>query len=220
MNRRVIGVRGLQSKLLLSFLLLLLACSQTQRVLADDASDAAAGELGDILAEIRQLSGRFRQTIYPESGGRASASTGEFHLQSPDRFLWRIDEPDNQLVVARGEHLWHYDADLDTATRRPASAAANTPMQVLAGDRESLARDFTVARNRDSSFTLVPRAPDAGFQSLELTLSGGMPVALAIVDRLSQRIEITFDALSTDAIDSSIFEFSPPEGADVFIHDA
>jgi outer membrane lipoprotein carrier protein len=179
----------------------------------------AAAELADILARIEQLSGQFRQTLYPEEGGRATSSRGEFRLQAPGRFLWRIEAPDNQLVVSSGETLWHYDADLGTATRRPVSAVSSAPLQVLAGDSESLAQDFRVSRLGEDRFRLVPRRTDAGFQSLELTLDKGLPVALVILDNLSQRLEIFLEGLSVEAFDPSMFDFEPPENADVFIHD-
>lgn len=188
---------------------------------AEDSQDAPAVEaLGDTLASIRQLSGEFRQTIYPQSGGRATRSTGEFRLQTPGRFLWQIDAPDNQLVVTQGTYLWHYDADLQTATRRPVSSAGSAPLQVLAGDRDSLARDFTVTRSGDNAYTLVPTSGDTGFQTLELRFADGLPVALAIVDNLSQRIEIRLESLSTEPFDSEVFDFTPGDDVDVFIHDA
>ena len=186
----------------------------------DSSLDKSAEQaLGDALATIQQLSGRFRQTIYPEAGGRATTSTGEFRLQAPGRFLWQIEAPDNQLVVTEGTYLWHYDADLETVTRRPVSATASAPLQVLAGDRDSLARDFTVSRRGEKAYTLFPTDPEAGFQVLELDFENGLPVALAIVDNLSQRIEIRLEAISTEAFDAAIFNFSPPDGVDVFIHD-
>lgn len=206
-------------RLVLGLLLTLLPLAATTA--ADDPDQPSAVQaLGDTLAGIRQLSGEFRQTIYPQSGGRATRSTGEFRLQTPGRFLWQIDAPDNQLVVTQGTYLWHYDADLQTATRRPVSAAGSAPLQVLAGDRDSLARDFTVTRSGDDAYTLVPTSADAGFQTLELRFTDGLPVALAIVDNLSQRIEITLEALSTDAFDSEVFDFTPGDDVDVFIHDA
>lgn len=181
---------------------------------------SAVQSLGDALAAIDYLSGRFRQTTYPQEGGRATTASGEFRLQAPGRFLWRIEAPDNQLVVTEGTYLWHYDEDLETVTRRPVSAGASAPLQVLAGDRDSLARDFTVSRRGEHAYTLLPKSPDAGFQSLELDLEEGLPAALAIVDNLSQRIEIRLEALSTESFDSDIFNFDPPDGVDVFIHDA
>ena len=207
--------------MLLAVLLAIAPAAAVEPGPANGAADGSAERaLGARLDEIAQLSGRFRQTVYPQAGGRATVSTGEFRLQSPGRFLWRIDAPDNQLVVTRGEYLWHYDADLQTATRRPIDAVASAPLQVLAGDRESLARDFAVTRSGEASYTLIPRNADAGFQSLELTLDAGIPRELAIVDNLSQRIEISLDAVSTDAIDADVFDFTPPDGVDVFIHDA
>lgn len=181
---------------------------------------SAVQSLVDALATIEYLSGRFRQTTTPAEGGRATTASGEFRLQAPGRFLWRIQAPDNQLVVTEGTYLWHYDEDLETVTRRPVSATASAPLQVLAGDRDSLSRDFTVSRSGDHAYTLLPTAPDAGFQSLGLDFEEGLPVALVIVDNLSQRIEIRLEALSTEAFDSDIFSFSPPDGVDVFIHDA
>lgn len=188
---------------------------------AEESGDSSAEQaLGDVLAKVEHLSGRFRQTIYPQTGGRATTSTGEFRLQAPGRFLWRIEAPDNQLVVTDGIYLWHYDADLQTVTRRPVSATASAPLQVLAGDRDSLSRDFTITRRDSDLYTLLPTASDAGFQSLEMGFEDGLPVTLTIVDNLSQRIEISLEALSTDAFDSDIFNFITPEGVDLFAHDA
>lgn len=214
--------QGRRLDLALIFLVLALGCAlpSTAALAEQPAAPAAVRALGNVLASIDQLSGRFRQTIYPQAGGRATRSTGEFRLQAPGRFLWRIDAPDNQLVVTQGTYLWHYDADLQTATRRPVSAAGSAPLQVLAGDRDSLARDFTVTRHGESAYTLLPTSPDAGFESLELSFEDGLPTALAIVDNLSQRIEIRLESLSTETFDSDVFEFIPPSGVDVFIHDA
>lgn len=181
---------------------------------------SAVQSLGDALATIDYLSGRFRQTTYPQEGGRATTASGEFRLQAPGRFLWRIEAPDNQLVVTEGTYLWHYDEDLETVTRRPVSASASAPLQVLAGDRDSLARDFTVTRSGDNAYTLVPTSGDTGFQTLELRFADGLPVALAIVDNLSQRIEIRLESLSTEPFDSEVFDFTPGDDVDVFIHDA
>ena len=87
----------------LSLLILLLPLMAPVTLLAGGPGNGpAVRALGDTLSAIDQLSGRFRQTIYPESGGTATRSTGEFRLQGPGRFLWRIESPDNQLVVTEG----------------------------------------------------------------------------------------------------------------------
>ncbi len=88
---------------------------QGTAVRAQDATDA----LLESLSGMQQLTGRFRQRQYDENGQVVMESLGRFRLLRPGYFAWDIESPGSQLVLADPGGIWHYDRDLETASRRP-----------------------------------------------------------------------------------------------------
>jgi|TARA_R100000005_G_scaffold26336_1_gene11674 outer membrane lipoprotein carrier protein len=191
-------------------LLLLLAPLQLRAEAVDDLLQA--------LQPIERLQGEFQQRQYATDGEVVSESEGRFRLLRPGYFAWEIRAPDSQLIIANRDYLWHHDRDLETVTRRPvAGSEAMTPLQVLGGDSEALRRDYTVHRDEQQRFVLVPRGAGSGFQELALSLSGDSILGMEVRDNLNQRVVITFSALDTQtAMTPAEFDFAPPPGADLF----
>jgi outer membrane lipoprotein carrier protein len=179
---------------------------------AGDAAEALAGRL----APLAQLSGAFEQSV--ENGGAATParSAGRFSLRRPDQFRWEITEPDSQLLVASGGVLWHYDRDLATATRRRFDDGAAAPLLLLAADAPALAGAFDVAALGPDRYRVVPRAADAGFREAELGFAGALPASMRIIDRLGQAISIRFLDLDESPLPEGTFDFTPPDGVDVY----
>ena len=186
-------------------------------------SDSADTEkLIERLADVQQLQGQFRQTQYANGDDALiSASGGNFKLLKPHYVAWEIDSPDNQLIVADGEHLWHFDRDLETVTRRPVAGQKDlSPLQILAGDTAQLREKFLVSNTGEGRFRLAPIDDDAAFRALTLVFVDGQISAMEVVDKLNQRLFI--ELLEVDATTTLVpadFAFEPPEGADLFYHD-
>jgi outer membrane lipoprotein carrier protein len=169
------------------------------------------------LQQLAQLSGRFEQTVSGASRAVPAESAGRFSLVRPDRFRWEVTTPDSQLLVARGEVLWHYDRDLETATERRLDAdGATAPLLLLGADAALLARRFAVSRVDDSAWRLEPVAPEAGFSEALIRFEGELPVLMRVVDRLGQTITIRFSELSRAPLDDALFRFDPPAGVEVY----
>ena len=186
------------------------------------SDEVATDQLTQHLSALEQLQGRFEQTQYAPGAEQASVlSGGSFKLLKPVYFLWEIDSPDSQLIVADGNHLWHHDRDLETVTRRSVAGRDElSPLQVLAGDTAVLRERFNVSATGEGRFLLVPRKGNPGFTELTLVFANDQISAMEVTDKLNQRIFIKLTALDSESpLTSADFTYVPPEGADLFYHD-
>lgn len=185
----------------------------------EDAVAALAAEL----EQLEQAQGQFLQRQYAASGGDlVGESRGNFRLLRPGYFAWEINEPDSQLIIADREHLWHFDRDLETVTRRPiAGRDEMSPLQVLGGDTGALAKNYSVEAVGAGRYRLAPLpGTNPGFKSLIVILGKGQFSGMEIEDNLGQRLFIEFSNVDTETpLTPADFAFSPPEGADLFYHD-
>jgi outer membrane lipoprotein carrier protein len=173
------------------------------------------------LAPITRLQGSFTQLQYGEDNMLLAESGGKFRLLRPGYFAWEIQRPDEQLIIAGPEFIWHYDRDLETVTRRPVTTDADmTPLQILGGDESALREKFKVVRQAEGTFVLTPLANGVGFKQLSLKLDNGQLTGMEIQDNLDQRVVITFTDLDSESgLGSVDFDFTPPPGADLFYYD-
>ncbi|MDZ7781614.1 MAG: outer-membrane lipoprotein carrier protein LolA [Halioglobus sp.] len=172
------------------------------------------------LAPIEQLQGDFQQRQYDDNGEELAVSSGRFRLLRPGYFAWEILRPDNQLIVAGPDYIWHFDRDLETVTRRPVGAQGMTPLQILGGDEQALRRSFAVEQTGPEQFEVIPLGEEAGFQRLSLRFSDGDIERMTVRDDLQQKVVVEFKALDyTSPLAPEDFAFVPPPGADVFYHD-
>jgi outer membrane lipoprotein carrier protein len=190
---------------------------------ATRSAEDPTAELAAELDQLKHLQGLFLQRQYAASGGDLVAETrGSFRLLRPGYFAWEVAEPDSQLVIADLEYLWHFDRDLETVTRRPiAGRDEMSPLQVLGGDTELMAKDYSVEKVGAGRFQLTPRGGTSpGFESLVIILANGQFSGMEIHDKLGQRLFIEFSAVdSVTSLEPADFAFTPPEGADLFFYD-
>jgi outer membrane lipoprotein carrier protein len=184
---------------------------------AQDATDA----LLESLSGMQQLTGRFRQRQYDENGQVVMESLGRFRLLRPGYFAWDIESPGSQLVIADPGGIWHYDRDLETASRRPLdSGEGMSPLQVLGGDEGVLRQGYRITAEGEETFTLVPETGNPGFRQLKVRLRAYLIESMEIIDNLNQRVEIDFGELQANPnLSPRDFSFEPPEGVDVFYYD-
>ncbi len=206
----------------LKALLVLCALSAS---LAVGQDNEASGELAKILQKTTAIRGQFTQLQYDNNAVLLSESTGQFAMLRPGYFSWRIETPDSQLIIATPEFIWHHDIDLETATRRPvAKAGAMSPLQILGGKEELLRANYTVSKDEEGVFTLVPRSNSTGtspgFSSLSLNLDNGVLAGMDMIDALNQRVVIHFTQVEHDPpLSPEDFDFTPPTGVDLFYYD-
>lgn len=180
-----------------------------------DAADA----LREFVREAKTGRAAFTQTVTSPDGVRKKTSAGNFEFSRPNRFRFTYTRPFEQTIVADGQKVWIYDADLNQASSRKMSQALGaTPAALLAGG--SLEADFTLqaqpSRDGLEWVQAVPRAKDSGFQQLRIGFRGKQLAVLEIVDSFGQRSVLQFNDLATNvAVAPDSFRFTPPKGAEV-----
>jgi len=154
---------------------------------------------------------------------RAKTSTGTFEFSRPSRFRFEYRKPFPQTIVADGQTLWLYDADLNQVTaRKQDQVLGSTPAALIAAapDLGALRRDFNLeaAPDRDGLqwVAATPKNREGQLNQVRVGFRGDQLASLEILDSFGQRSVMTFDKLqlNTDLPPAS-FQFKPPQGADV-----
>ena len=154
---------------------------------------------------------------------RSKTSSGTFEFQRPGRFKFVYQKPFEQTIVADGQTLWLYDADLNQVTQRSqAQALGSTPAALLAAapDLSALRAEFTLEAAPDQEgvqWVLArPKAKDGALQNVRVGFAAGQLAALDILDSFGQRSLIRFSNVKNNpALSAAVFQFKPPAGADL-----
>jgi outer membrane lipoprotein carrier protein len=186
------------------------------------ASSAHADAVDSLKAFVRDVkSGRseFTQTVTSPDGAKKKTSSGTFEFARPNRFRFTYVKPFEQEIVADGQKVWIYDADLNqVSSRKLTQALGATPAALLAGGSMEKDFDLKAMPDRDglSWAQALPHAKDGAFQSLQVGFAGAKLAAVEIVDSFGQRSLLRFDQLAENAaVPAASFVFKPPAGADV-----
>ncbi len=96
--------------------------------------------LRNFLEHVQTMRAAFRQEVV--NGKQVvEEARGHVALKRPGRFRWDYEQPYQRVVVADGERLWLYEADLAQVTVRPLAAGlGETPAALLTGERDVLER--------------------------------------------------------------------------------
>jgi outer membrane lipoprotein carrier protein len=158
---------------------------------------------------------------------RSKTSTGLFEFDRPGRFVFNYQKPFMQMLVADGQTLWMYDADLNQVTaRKQAQVLGSTPAAILtsASDLKALQADFIFQAEPDKDglqwLRATPKVKEGQVQTVFAafrdTDKGPALAVLEVQDSFGQRSVLTFTAYeSNPALAANHFQFKPPAGADV-----
>jgi outer membrane lipoprotein carrier protein len=180
-----------------------------------DAVDA----LRDFARDVKSGTANFTQTVTSPDGKRKKVSSGSFEFQRPNQFRFAYAKPFEQVIVADGQKVWIYDADLNQASsRKLTDALGATPAALLAGS--NLERDFALqAQPAEAGVDWVqatPKQAESTIQSLRLGFKGKVLAAMEIVDGFGQRSRLDFSAVQANAaVPADRFQFKLPAGADL-----
>ena len=179
----------------------------------------AVDTLKDFIRDVKTGRAQFTQTVTSPDGAKKRPSSGSFEFARPNRFRFAYVKPFEQLIVADGNKVWIYDADLNQASSRKFSSALGaTPAALLAGG--SLDQDFDLAplpaKDGLDWAQATPKLKDGAFKTVRIGFRGKDLAAVEIVDAFDQRSLLQFSQFASGMrFPDDTFRFSPPAGADL-----
>ena len=179
----------------------------------------AVDTLKEFVREVKTGRAAFTQTVTAPDGVKRRSSSGSFEFARPNRFRFAYAKPFEQVIVADGQKVWIFDADLNQVSVRAFNSALGaTPAALLAGG--SLEKDFDLSNQPSKDGVdwalATPKNKDGAFQSVRVGFKGKTLAAIEITDSFGQRSLLLFtQMLANPVIASDAFRFTPPAGADV-----
>jgi len=203
----------------LNLILMLVTNLLTSAVFAN-SSGPARSELERFASGLDRFQAEFTQTVKSQDGRVQDQTRGEVWLQSPDKLRWVYTGEFPETIVADGSNIWIYDESLQQVTVKPQSdQATDSPLMILV-DVSQLDRQFQVTELGDFEGMLLLELKslddESEFERILLGLDSNGIRMMAMEDAFGQRTEIYFEnMLKNPPADPQLFEFTPPEGADV-----
>ncbi len=188
---------------------------------AQAAGDEIGEQLvGDFVANVITLQGRFEQSLIDADGNIVERSSGMLEIERPGRFRWSYGEPYEQWLVADGLNIWSYDVDLLQVTVKPqADALANTPALLLGGSDDALEQfrfDGSSVEKGTTWVRMIPLDTTSGFERMELGFTAGALTRMVFFDNLEQTTLVAlYDVTTNEPIDAERFRFTVPDDADL-----
>ena len=211
------------------FVQLLLLCTL---IAARGACAAGMDSLDTFLRTVGSARAEFSQVVTaPARDGQAAktkTSSGSFEFSRPGKFRFVYRKPFDQTIVADGQTLWLFDAELNQVTaRKQAQALGSTPAALIASapDLRALQAEFSLqsapAQDGLEWVVATPKSRDGQLQSVRVGFrtgnNGAVNLAvLEILDGFGQRSVLTFSRFEANpTLPADTFVFKPPAGADL-----
>ena len=187
---------------------------------AVDSSDPGLVRLRNYLDEFDSLRADFRQEVINSDMELVEQASGKVLLQKPGRFVWNYEQPYERVIMADGERVWLYEADLEQVTvRRLDTGLGETPASLLTGTADVLDHfEYVESSVADGLewIQIKPRSPESDFASIILAFDGDVLVQIALLDRLEQRTRLYLSKIEKPTtVEANEFVFVVPDGVDV-----
>lgn len=197
-------------KLIFGMLLIIMSSAWSQK---------ASITLQDKLNAMRTMSASFNQIVKAQNR-EISRSKGIMALERPGKFRWHTQSPMEQIIVADGNKLWIYDAELEQVTvKAQDKGIGGTAALFLSGYNNNVAQDFDVKlldKGNKTIFDLSSKSEKANFQRVKLVFKGDVLVSIEFYDQLGQHTEVELNNVKTNLkLTSNLFKFKVPSNVDL-----
>jgi len=189
--------------------------------LAADKKSVGEIYLEKFLADTQTFEASFQQTLRTHDGEVLQDTKGKFYLNRPGKFRWNYQSPFEQIIVSDGDRIWIYDVELQQITVQKQSAGLpSTPMALLENS-STLYENYNVLPldDRDGLYRLklLSKSAESDFGAIVLGVDSKGLRFMQLHDQFEQVTDIVFSDVETNKeLAKEIFEFTPPDGADVF----
>lgn len=167
-----------------------------------------------LLDQIDSFSAAFTQHVYDESNTLVHEASGELLIKRPNKLRWEALVPDETVLIADGEAIWHIDYFVEQVTAMTqASAIENNPMVLLTSNDESLWQTYKIERILEKSFKVTPKVAAGQVRSLTLHFDDDGLTGLVMLDSQGQQSQFSFaKRMFNPPIDDAQFTLNVPDG--------
>jgi outer membrane lipoprotein carrier protein len=188
------------------------------------AEEPPVTQLKNFLAASKSFSAEFKQVLINEQGNPVQTSYGMFYLQRPGKFRWNYAKPFQQEIVSTSGKVWFYDVDLEQVTIKKLDASVGSTPALLLSGQVSLEDNFTMEEQGTEGdlqwIKLLPKKQEGSFKYVTIGLEKGKLAGMELMDNFGQLTRIYFsNILLNPPLKSTLFDFTPPKGVDVFSED-
>lgn len=179
-----------------------------------------AATVDDLIARldaIKTMQATFQQTVYSAHRKRLQSTKGSLAIVRPNRFRWRTDSPNQQVIIADGKTIWIYDIDLEQVSKKPQKGAlVGSPAAFLSGDSRLIAKDYRVKSPQKDHYLLSPKQSSSDFRQIEMIFFKQRLTQMKLTDGLGQTTELKFNNVRVNhSLSTKLFSFTVPNGVDV-----
>jgi chaperone LolA len=176
----------------------------------------ASQQLVQVLQSIHAIQGTFRQTIATSRGKILQSSIGTMAIQKPNKFVWNLQSPTQQLIVSDGRNLWVYNKNLKQVSVQSLKRnLSSTPALLLSASPQTITHYFSVAYD-NGWYYLTAKSSSSIFQQVRIQFSGNRLKQMSLVDNLGHVSTLQFGELRVNPpLRANLFHFIPPAGVDV-----
>ena len=184
------------------------------------ATTLTVKRLNDFISNVQGMQADFHQLLIDNKSKAVKESSGTLVMQRPGKFRWEYIRPYRQSIVADGEKIWIYDADLEQVTVKLLDATLGGTPAVLLSGQKTVWEKFKIKElgSKDGLewVELTPKIPDNNFESVRLGFGEHDLEMMELLDSFGATTQLRFTQLQRNPVlDSSAFEFTPPKGVDV-----
>lgn len=191
------------------------------------AAVAAAAEDGEsllrrFLRESPSAKITFLQKSVEEGGNIISEVRGHFWYRRPGVFRVEYEPPEQLIIVADGEQNWTYQPDLNQVIVQPAESleGASALLEMLSsGDLAPLEKRYIFFSGTEDGlqwFNAEASETGAAIRRFRMGFSPeGVLRRLELRDSFGNTAELKVFSVSRKPADDSLFQFTPPIGADI-----
>ena len=176
----------------------------------------ASQQLVQVLQSIHSIQGTFRQTITTSKGKVLQSSVGTMAIQKPNKFVWNIQSPTQQVIVSDGRNLWVYNKNLKQVSVQSLKRnLSSTPALLLSASPQTITHYFNVVYH-NGWYYLTAKSSSSIFQQVRIQFNGNRLKQMSLVDNLGHVSTLQFGELRVNPpLNAGLFRFAPPSGVDV-----
>lgn len=198
-------------------------CLHTAAWAQEDDVDRYVAAIERRYAELQDFHADFEQETRLASINRTEKGNGSVWFKKGGKMLWHYKKPEEQKIILDGKNLWVYVPQEKQVMKNNFCAVPQHIVVDIFRGQINIRERFSVALlPRDGSsvvLELAPREYDPTVKRLRLWFDPEKNhiTRTELEDELGTRTMLTFLKIKIDkGIKDSLFEFTPPQGVEVF----